>query len=140
SPYVGGKNFTDMLRDARFWTAVNNTLQITILQLVLYFPAPLCLALMLNGIMSIRIRRLVQNIVYLPHFLSWVIVVALFQQILGGTGVVNHLLRGGGYGIWNVMAEPSAFKWMMVFQLIWKETGWGTIIFLAALLSIDQSL
>jgi putative aldouronate transport system permease protein len=100
SPWVGLKNFTDMLKDARFWQAVNNTLQITILQLILYFPAPLGLALMLNSIMSLRVRRIVQNIVYLPHFLSWVIVV----------------------------------------QLIWKETGWGTIIFLAALLSIDSSL
>ena len=107
---------------------------------MLYFPAPLCLALMLNSIMSVRVRRFVQNIVYLPHFLSWVIVVALFQEILGGTGVVNHFLRDGGFPIWNVLSEPSAFKWMMVFQLIWKETGWGTIIFLAALLSIDQSL
>ena len=140
SPYVGMKNFSDMVRDARFWQAVNNTLQITILQLVLYFPAPLGLALMLNSIMSVRVRRFVQNIVYLPHFLSWVIVVALFQEILGGTGVVNHFLRDGGFGVWNVMSDPSAFKWMMVFQLIWKETGWGTIIFLAALLSIDQSL
>jgi putative aldouronate transport system permease protein len=140
SPYVGMKNFTDMLKDARFWQAVNNTLQITILQLVLYFPAPLCLALMLNSIMSLRVRRIVQNIVYLPHFLSWVIVVALFQEILGGTGVVNHLLRDGGFATMNPMAEPALFKWMMVFQLVWKETGWGTIIFLAALLSIDSSL
>jgi putative aldouronate transport system permease protein len=140
SPWVGLKNFTDMLKDARFWQAVNNTLQITILQLVLYFPAPLGLALMLNSIMSLRVRRIVQNIVYLPHFLSWVIVVALFQEILGGTGVVNHLLRDGGLTTINPMAEPSLFKWMMVFQLIWKETGWGTIIFLAALLSIDSTL
>ena len=140
SPFVGLKNFSDMVRDPKFWQAVINTLTITILQLVLYFPAPLGLALMLNSIMSVRVRRFVQNIVYLPHFLSWVIVVALFQEILGGTGVVNHLLRDGGYGVWNVLSDPAAFKWMMVFQLIWKETGWGTIIFLAALLSIDQSL
>ncbi|MFN8633327.1 MAG: ABC transporter permease subunit [Chloroflexota bacterium] len=140
SPYVGLKNFTDMLKDGRFWTAVNNTLQITLLQLALYFPAPLGLALMLNSIMSVRVRRFVQNVVYLPHFLSWVIVVALFQEILGGTGVVNHLLRDGGLPTMNVLAEPSIFKWMMVFQLIWKETGWGTIIYLAALLSIDSTL
>jgi putative aldouronate transport system permease protein len=140
SPYVGMKNFTDMLRDNRFWQAVSNTVQITVLQLVLYFPAPLGLALMLNSIMSVRVRRFVQSVVYLPHFLSWVIVVALFQEILGGTGVVNHLLSDAGLGTMNVMADPPLFKWLMVFQLIWKETGWGTIIFLAALLSIDSSL
>jgi putative aldouronate transport system permease protein len=140
SPWVGMKNFSDMVKDVRFWQAVSNTLQITILQLVLYFPAPLGVALMLNGIMTVRVRRIVQNIVYLPHFLSWVIVVALFQEILGGTGTVNHLLRDGGFSTMNIMAEPSWFKGLMVFQLIWKETGWGTIIFLAALVSIDQSL
>jgi putative aldouronate transport system permease protein len=140
SPWVGTKNFADMLRDPRFWQAVINTIQITVLQLVLYFPAPLLLALMLNSIMSVRVRRFVQNVVYLPHFLSWVIVVALFQEILGGAGVVNHLLRDGGLSTMNVMADPSLFKWLMVFQLIWKETGWGTIIYLAALLSIDSTL
>jgi putative aldouronate transport system permease protein len=140
SPFVGGQNFTDMLKDPRFWQAVFNTVIISVMQLVLYFPAPLALALMLNGIMSVRVRRVVQSIVYLPHFLSWVIVVALFQQILGGTGVVNHVLRESGLSTVNLLANPPLFKWMMVFQLIWKETGWGTIIFLAALLSIDSTL
>jgi putative aldouronate transport system permease protein len=140
SPWVGWANFQAMLRDARFWQAVSNTLQITLLQLVLYFPAPLGLALLLNGIISTRVRRFVQNVVYLPHFLSWVIVVALFQQILGGAGMANELLRDGGLPTADIMSNPPLFKWLMVIQLLWKETGWGTIIYLAALLSIDVSL
>lgn len=140
SPWVGWDNFRDMLRDPRFWQAVSNTLQITLLQLILFFPAPLGLALLLNGIMSMKVRRFVQTVVYMPHFLSWVIVVALFQQILGGGGVVNHLLRDGGLPTMDVMSNPALFKPLTVLQLIWKETGWGTIIYLAALLSIDASL
>jgi len=140
SPWVGWANFQAMVRDARFWQAVINTLQITLLQLILYFPAPLCLALMLNGIISLRARRFVQNVVYLPHFLSWVIVVALFKEILGGAGAVNQLLRDGGLQAVDIMSNPPVFKWLVVFQLVWKETGWGTIIYLAALLSIDTAL
>jgi len=141
SPWVGWDNFRDMLRDTKFWAAVSNTLQVTLLQLILFFPAPLGLALLLNGIMSMKVRRFVQTVVYMPHFLSWVIVVALFQQIVGGGGVVNHLLRDGGYTpISDVMSNPTIFKPLVVLQLIWKETGWGAIIYLAALLSIDASL
>jgi putative aldouronate transport system permease protein len=140
SPWVGWANFEGMLRDPRFWQAVSNTLQITLLQLILYFPAPLGLALLISGIISTRVRRLIQNVVYMPHFLSWVIVVALFQQLLGGDGVLNHLLRNGGLPTVDIMSNPPLFKWLVVWQLIWKETGWGTIIYLAALLSIDASL
>jgi putative aldouronate transport system permease protein len=140
SPWVGWANFEGMVRDPRFWQAVSNTLQITLLQLILYFPAPLGLALLISGIISTRVRRLIQNVVYMPHFLSWVIVVALFQQLLGGDGVLNHLLRNGGLPTVDIMSNPPLFKWLVVWQLIWKETGWGTIIYLAALLSIDASL
>jgi putative aldouronate transport system permease protein len=140
SPWVGWDNFRDMARDPKFWQAVSNTIQITVLQLVLYFPAPLALALMLNGIISTRVRRFVQTVVYMPHFLSWVIVVALFQQLFGGAGVSNHILRDAGLQTMDIMSYPPFFKWLAVLQLIWKETGWGTIIYLAALLSIDSSL
>jgi putative aldouronate transport system permease protein len=138
--WVGWANFQNMVRDARFWNAVSNTLQITLLQLVLYFPMPLAVALMLNGIISTRLRRLIQNIVYMPHFLSWVIVVALFNQLLGGNGVLNHVLRDADLGQVVITTNPPFFKWLAVLQLVWKETGWGTIIYLAALLSIDASL
>lgn len=140
SPFVGWDNFRGMARDAKFWQAVSNTLTISLLQLILYFPAPLGLALLLNGVISTRVRRLIQNVVYLPHFLSWVIVVALFQQLLGGAGAMNHLLRELSLPTSDLMTAPWFFKWLAVIQLVWKETGWGAIIYLAALLSIDASL
>jgi putative aldouronate transport system permease protein len=140
SPWVGLENFARLVEDPDFGTALRNTLVISLLQLIFFFPAPIVLALVLNGIMSESAKRFVQSVVYLPHFLSWVIIIALWQQIVGGDGLVNHFLRDQGRETLNVMANPDLFKPLVVLQLIWKETGWGTIIFLAALTKIDPTL
>jgi putative aldouronate transport system permease protein len=140
STWVGLENFRALLTDPDFGIALRNTLVISLLQLVFFFPAPIILALVLNSILSEPVKRFIQSVVYLPHFLSWVIIVALWQQVLGGDGLVNHLLRDGGFGTVNVMGNPDLFQPLVVLQLMWKETGWGTIIFLAALTKIDVSL
>jgi len=140
SPFVGFDNFASMINDTAFWQALSNTIIITILQLVFYFPAPIMLALLMQSIISTKVRRIIQSVVYLPHFISWVIVVALWQQVLGGSGIFVHTLRDIGLPAVNVMTEPGFFKELVTGQLIWKETGYATIIFLAALLSIDSSL
>jgi ABC-type polysaccharide transport system permease subunit len=140
NPFVGLANFQAMVNDDAFWQATANTVIIALLQIVLYFPAPIILALMLQGIISTKIRRIVQSVVYLPHFISWVIVVALWQQVLGGSGVFVHTLRDLGLPAINVMTEPGLFKALVTSQQIWKETGYATIIFLAALLNIDSTL
>jgi len=140
SPFVGLDNFRALLADPTFWSAVRNTIVISVMQLVLYFPAPILLALLLNSLISLPVKRVIQSIVYLPHFISWVIIVALFQQVLGGTGVLDHFMRAIGQQPINLLASPPLFTWMMTTQVIWKETGWGTIIYLAALLSIDVTL
>jgi putative aldouronate transport system permease protein len=138
--FIGFANFQAMLADSAFWQAVFNTISILVLQLIFYFPAPICLAIMLHGVISTRVRRTVQSVVYLPHFISWVIVVSLWQQVLGGSGIFVHTLRDLGLPAINVMTEPSLFKPLVVLQLIWKESGYATIIFLAALLNIDSAL
>jgi putative aldouronate transport system permease protein len=140
SPWVGLANFRQLFTDPNFWSAVRNTLTIAVMQLVLYFPAPIGLALLLNSVVSLKIRRFIQSVVYLPHFISWVIIVSLFQQMLGGAGLMAHWSRSLGLPVVNVMSSPALFKWLVTFQVIWKETGWGTIIYLAALLSIDVAL
>ena len=140
SDWVGLDNFRQMFSDPRFWNAVNNTLVIAGLQLLLYFPAPIILAIIINSLVSTRLRRFVQSVVYLPHFISWVIIVSLFQHVMGGAGLMAQGLRSMGLHAPNLMADPDLFKWMMVVQLIWKETGWGTVLYLAALLSINESL
>ena len=129
-----------MFSDTAFWQALSNTIIITLLQLVFYFPAPIVLALLLQGVISTKVRRIIQSVVYLPHFISWVIVVSLWQQVLGGSGIFVHTLRDLGLPAINVMTEPGLFKGLVTSQLIWKETGYATIIFLAALLNIEAAL
>ena len=133
SPWVGLENFQRMFQDPAFWDAVLNTLWIAVLQIVFFFPVPIALALLLHSLAWSTVRRFVQTVVYLPHFISWVIVVALFQQMLGGAGLVNSYLGDAGLGTVDIIGNPDAFKPLTVAQVIWKDAGWGTIIFLAAL-------
>src|SRR5438309_9320752 len=92
SPFVGLDNFSRLFTDSDFKLALVNTLEIELLQLVFAFPAPLVLALVLNNIVNEHIKRTMQSIAYLPHFMSWVIVIALWQQVFGGAGFINQLL------------------------------------------------
>jgi putative aldouronate transport system permease protein len=140
SPWAGWANFERLLTDPNFKQALVNTIQIEALQLIFAYPAPLLLALLLNSLISERVKRSIQSIVYLPYFLSWVIVIALWQQVFGGAGVLNQALRDGGYDTINIMSNPDFFKPLVVLQSMWKEIGWGTIIFLAALTKIDTQL
>jgi len=140
SPWVGFTNFQVLFADAAFWNAVVNTLEITLLQLVLFFPIPIMLALLVHSLIHPWLRTLTQSVLYLPHFLSWVIVVGFFQQSLGGAGVVNHALRNLDLHTINFLSDPGSFKLLVSAQVIWKDAGWGTIIFLAALAAIDDSL
>ncbi len=140
SPFVGLDNFRRLFTDPDFKIALRNTLQIEALQLLFSFPAPLALALVLNSMVSERVKRTMQSIVYLPHFMSWVIIIALWQQIFGGAGFINQILRNQGLETINIMGNPAFFKPLVVLQGIWKEVGWGTIIFLAALTKIDVQL
>jgi putative aldouronate transport system permease protein len=138
SPWVGVGNFTRMFADPAFWRAVVNTLEIAVLQLLLYFPVPIGLAVLLHSLTNGVVRRFVQSVAYLPYFLSWVVVVALCQQVLGNTGMVDGVLRDAGLHTVSIMGNPALFKPLMVAQIVWKESGWGTIIFLAALSNVDE--
>ena len=140
SPFVGFENFSKLFAAPAFWQSVRNTIVISLMQLILYFPAPIILALMLNSVISASVRRIVQSIVYLPPFIGWVIIVALFQQVFGGAGAVDHAFRAVGLDAPTITNSPDWFKWFVTGQVIWKETGWGTIIYLAALLAIEADL
>ncbi|MFN8539577.1 MAG: ABC transporter permease subunit [Thermomicrobiales bacterium] len=140
SPFVGLDNFRKLLTDPDVGIAIRNTLAISLLQLIFFFPMPVALALLLNSMIHERVKRLMQSILYLPHFISWVIIIALWTQVFGGNGVLNQFLRDQGWGTLNIMTNPAFFKPLVVLQLIWKETGWGTIIILAALTRIDLNL
>jgi putative aldouronate transport system permease protein len=140
SPWVGLETFRQLFSDPLFWAALRNTLVLSLVQLVLYFPIPIALALLLNSIMSSKVRSVVQAIVYLPHFFSWVLVITIFQEVLGGAGALNQFLRHHGMATWTIMSDPATFKYLVTAQVVWKEAGWGIIVFLAALAAVDQNL
>ncbi len=137
--FVGFSNFS-FLWDGNpdFRNALWNTIALTIIQTVLVFPIPLVLALILNSLAGERLKRVLQSVLYLPHFLSWVIVVALFQQMLGNAGMLNTFLVQNDFSIVQIIGVPELFKALITSQAIWKDAGWGTIIFLAAISRIDQ--
>ncbi|MFJ5778191.1 ABC transporter permease [Streptomyces sp. NPDC093094] len=140
SPWVGPENFRRIFEDPDFWNAVTNTLVLFVLQLVLYFPVPVLLALLINSVVRPRVRAVSQAILYLPHFFSWVLVVAVFQQLLGGAGLLSQLLRQHGYDGLDIMTDPETFAFLITAQSVWKDAGWGIIVFLAALAAVPADL
>ena len=140
SDWVGLENFRTIVRDPEVMRALTNTLIIAFLQIVFAFPAPIILALFLNSLVSDRVKRSIQTIVYLPHFISWVVVVSIWQKILGGAGLVSEILERVGVEGVNIMANPDTFKILVTSQVIWKDIGWGTIIFFAAIVAIPSEL
>ncbi|GAA3263831.1 ABC transporter permease [Nonomuraea helvata] len=140
SDWAGLDQFQQLFADSRFWDALANTLYLSFVQLILFFPIPIALAMLLNSVLSERVRNFVQSVVYLPHFFSWVLVITIFQQMLGGAGALNQFLRSHNLGTWDVMTNPDTFALLVTFQGVWKEAGWGIIVFLAALAAINPGL
>src|SRR5689334_10796061 len=141
SLWSGLENFSTIVDgDPEFLNAVKNTLVLTAIQTVIVFPAPIVVALVLHSLLSNRLRQFVQTVIYLPHFMSWVIVVAVFQQMLGGTGMINNWLRSHGYDPIHVIGNADVFRALLTSQVMRKDTGWATILFLAVLSQIDRSL
>jgi putative aldouronate transport system permease protein len=140
SPFVGLDTFEILFADPAFWDAVWNTLSITAFQLVFFFPLPIALAILLTSVLSGRLRSFVQTVVYLPHFFSWVLVVTFFVQMLGGAGLLSQELRQAGISPPEIMTNPDTFIVLVTAEAVWKDIGWGTIVFLAALSTIDTQL
>ena len=124
SPWVGFTNFEVVFNgDPLFLMALRNTLVISLVQILVVFPVPIALALLLNSLLSERIKRVVQSVLYLPHFMSWVIVVALFQHMLGNAGVYNNFARGNGFPELDLVGNPDLFLGLITSQVIWKDAG-----------------
>ncbi|MEV4172607.1 ABC transporter permease subunit [Nonomuraea sp. NPDC049709] len=141
APWVGFENFRVIFNgDPAFLNALVNTLLISLVQIVFVFPVPIGLALLLNSLAGARVKRLAQSILYLPHFMSWVVVVAIFQHMLGNAGLLNTFLRSHDLATLPLLGNPDLFLALITSQVIWKDAGWGTIIFLAALSRVDPEL
>ncbi|MFE7976219.1 ABC transporter permease [Streptomyces shenzhenensis] len=140
SPWTGFEQFRRVFEDSAFWHAVQNTFVLFFLQLVLYFPVPVLLALLIDSVVRPRVRAVAQAVMYLPHFFSWVLVVTVFQQVFGGAGIIAQTLREHGHSGFDIMTDPGIFKYLVTAQMVWKDAGWGIIVFLAALASVPDDL
>lgn len=138
SPWVGFENFKYVFRDPAFLDALWRTLYINIIKLVIQFPFPILLALMLNELRMKRGKKVFQTILTFPHFLSWIIVSGVVINVLAYDGLVNSALTLLGLPTINFLGSESTFVPMLLLTDIWKSAGWGAIIYLAAISGIDQ--
>lgn len=138
--WCGFENF-EFLKFSEFYEVMGNTLALTGLRLLFGFPAPIILALMFNEVSGEKFKRISQSIAYLPHFMSWIVVAYILQAFLSpSVGLLNELIKMLGQEPIGFMVDPKYFRSIIVMSGIWKEIGWGTIIYLAAITSIDPAL
>lgn len=141
SPWVGMKHFERFYQSYYFWRLIKNTLGIGLYQLLVGFPMPILLALMINEIRGKWFKKTVQTVTYAPHFLSTVVMVGILVIFLSpDTGLINHLIRAFGGEPISFLTEPSWFKSLYVFSGVWQQMGWSSIIYLAALSGVDPQL
>ena len=141
SEWVGLENFKTFFMNPDFKMLLVNTFSISILNLVFFFPMPILLALLLNEIKNKLVKKSIQTMIYIPHFISMVIVASITFTLLNTeSGIINQIVYALTGEKLEFLADPKYFRWIIVIQNIWKETGWGMIIFLAALAGVDTQL
>lgn len=142
SAWVGLKWFNKFFNTPRFWSILSNTLSLSIYNLAVSFPLPIILALALNSIRNERFKKLSQTITYMPHFISTVVLVGMMSSFFSPTsGFINTLLGHMGFsGNTHFMGIPAYFDDMYVWSGVWQQIGWNSIIYLAALSSVDMAL
>ena len=140
SPWIGLENFRRLFQDPDFFNAVWRTIRINLLRLFVSFPVPIILALLLNELRIVRYRRILQTVFTFPHFLSWIVIAGLMQNLLAYDGVVNGIIAALGGTPISFIGSRQLFIPTLFLTDIWKEAGWGSIIYLAAISGIDQDL
>ncbi len=141
SPWVGMENFSKLFAIAEFSNAIKNTLVLNVLNLVFGFPAPIILALMLNELSGRHFKKIAQTVLYLPHFLSWVIIGGLVTTLFATqTGIINRGLASMGISPVPWLTESRNWVVMYVFVSVWQSIGWGAIIYLSAITSVGEDL
>lgn len=141
SPWVGLKHFIRFFNSSKFGQVISNTLILSFYQLLAGFPLPIILALCLNYLPSTKLKKLVQNITYAPHFVSTVVMVSMLTIFFSqSTGLVNNIREAMGLSRKLYMGSESAFRHMYVWSGVWQSIGWNSIIYFASLSSVDQAL
>ena len=134
------ENFERLFSDPDILKYIKNTLIISVMKIVILFPLPVVLAVMITELKSKRFSKLVQGLVFLPHFFSWVVIVGIFNNIFGMYGPINNIGTALGMDPVHFMGEPSWFRWLVVILSGWKEIGYSSIAYIAAIMSIDPAL
>ena len=142
SKWIGLQNFKELFSSEQFLRVFRNSLEFSLIRLIFSFPMPIILALLLNEVRHMRYKKLVQTIIYIPHFISWVVVASLVTNLLMPTneGAVNAFLGMFGIPPANYLTSPAHFRGIIVTAEIWKGAGWGTIVYLSALSQVDQEI
>jgi putative aldouronate transport system permease protein len=142
SPWVGFQWFSQAFNRKDFWLAMRNTLTLNFLDLIVGFPAPIILALVLNELIFNKFKKVTQTIIYLPHFLSWIIVSSIATRLLAPTNGVINIFITENFGVKPIDFLMNSGNWVMTYIVfgVWKEMGWGTIIYLAAITGINPEL
>ncbi|SEN53353.1 carbohydrate ABC transporter membrane protein 1, CUT1 family [Amphibacillus marinus] len=141
SDWVGFAHFERLFTSPEFWTIFRNTLMLFGLQIFVYFPIPIIISLMLNEVRHTFFKRGIQTLIYVPHFMSWVVIVSIsFVMLTLDGGIVNSLLEVLGLDKINFLMNADWFRPIYILQVIWREAGWGTIVFLAAITAVDPQL
>lgn len=141
SDWVGFEHFQRFFSNQDFVMLLRNTMAISLLNLFFFFPFPIVVSLLLNELRHMVFKRLVQTVIYIPHFLSWVIIAGLtFLMLSESEGFINKVLEALGMSKISFLTEPNYFWGMVTAQSIWKEAGWGTILFLAAIAGVNPQL
>jgi putative aldouronate transport system permease protein len=141
SEWVGWYNFQRLFNDPDFFKLLRNTLMLSVYNLGFGFPAPILLAIMLNEVRRQWFKRSIQTMIYVPHFMSWVVVVSMFYVIFESRGgLLQSFIAGLGYEPFTIMMNKEWFRPMYILQAIWRDSGWGTVIYLAALAGISPEL
>lgn len=139
--FVGLRNFVRLFKSVAFWTAFKNTLIISICNMVFYFPVPIIIALMINELRHLRSKRAVQFMIYIPYFFSWVVVGTIFVNILSpSSGIVNQIIKAFGYDPIYFMADTNWFRFVLIASYIWRQMGYGAVIYVATLSTVDPQL
>lgn len=139
--WVGLKHFELLFSSPVFWQVLANTLIISAMKIVFVFPVPILVALLLNEVRGVKTRKFIQSAIYLPHFLSWVVIAGIFIAILSpSTGAVNDVIGFFGMQPVSFMTENGTIRWVLVFSEIWRSAGWDSLLYLAAIMAIDQEL
>lgn len=140
STWVGLDNFRYIFSQPNFLRTIWNTFYIAVFKLIGGVVVPVCVALLLNEISNTKIKRIFQTLVYMPNFLSWVILAGILMDVLASDGIVNKALQVFGMTGVNFLGNPDVFPWTMIVTDIWKGFGFGTVVYLAALTGIDPGL